>query len=134
MNTTANSHDLIITEQDLRRLLPVLDTNDTPQAEQLEGELQRAVIVKEPPPDVVTMNSEVTYEDLSTGTRRTVRVVYPKDADASKGHISVLAPIGSALLGMRVGHEIEWQLPTGRRRVRVLEIRYQPEAQGDLHL
>lgn len=134
MNTTANSHDLIITEQDLRRLLPVLDTNDTPQAEQLEGELQRAVIVKEPPPDVVTMNSEVTYEDLSTGTRRTVRVVYPKDADASRGHISVLAPIGSALLGMRVGHEIEWQLPTGRRRVRVLEIRYQPEAQGDLHL
>jgi regulator of nucleoside diphosphate kinase len=80
------------------------------------------------------MNSEVVYEDFATGARRTVRLVYPKDADASRGWISVLAPIGSALLGLRVGQEIEWQLPTERRRLFVVEIRYQPESRGDFHL
>ena len=63
--------------------------------------------------------------------RRTVRVVYPREADSTRGHISVLAPIGSALLGLRVGQSIEWDLPKGRKRVRVVEIRYQPESHGD---
>lgn len=133
MHTPITNHELIITSQDLSRLLPMLDQHDTPAAEQLEGELQRAVIVeqRDAPPDVVTMDSELVYEDLDTGARRTVRVVYPKDADAARGWISVLAPIGSALLGMRVGQEIEWRLPSGKRRIKVVEIRYQPEAAGE---
>ena len=126
-------HDIIITNTDLQRLLPVLDQHDTPASESLEMELHRAVIVDRHavPADVVTMNSEVVYEDVETRARRTVKVVFPKDADAKAGRVSVLAPIGSALLGLRVGQDIEWQVPSGTKRVRVVEVRYQPEANGD---
>src|SRR5688572_32839270 len=130
------SHDIIITNVDRERLLPVLDGHDAATGEPLDAELHRAVIVDQHavPADVVTMNSEVVYEDCATGARRTVRVVYPKDADASAGRVSVLAPIGSALLGLRVGQAIDWRVPGGVKRIRVAEIRYQPEAAGDLNL
>lgn len=129
-------HAIVITDHDLQRLLPILEQSNTPESELLDWELHRAAIVEQGrvSPDVVTMNSEVVYEDFATGARRTVRVVYPKDADASRGWISVLAPVGSALLGLKVGQQIEWQLPTGPRRVFVVEVRYQPEANGDFHL
>jgi len=125
--------DIIITKTDLQRLLPVLDQHDTPASESLETELHRAIVVdpRAVPADVVTMNSEVVYEDCATFTKRSVRVVYPRDADAARGLVSVLAPIGSALLGLRVNQTIEWPVPNGRKRIRVLEIRYQPEACGD---
>lgn len=127
---------ILITDADLERLRPVLDANDTPLSEALDSELQRAIVVRqrEVPPDVVTMNSDVVYEDCATGVRRTVRVVYPKDADAAAGRVSVLAPIGAALLGLHVGQEIEWRVPTGTKRIRVIEIPYQPEAAGDYAL
>ena len=85
-------HDIIITDRDRDRLAPVLDQSDSPASELLQTELLRAVIVDvhDVPPDVVTMNSEVVYEDCATGARRTVHVVYPKDADASHGRVSVL--------------------------------------------
>jgi regulator of nucleoside diphosphate kinase len=128
--------DIIITNTDLQRLLPVLDHHDTPASESLETELHRAVIVDQEavPADVVTMNSEVVYEDCETLARRSVRVVYPKDADSGRGWVSVLAPIGSALLGLRVHQTIEWTVPGGRKRIRVVELRYQPEASGDYEL
>ncbi len=124
---------IIVTNVDLQHLMPVLEQNDTPASDALDAELRRAQVVDEAavPPDVVTMNTEVVYED-DTGARRTVRVVYPREADSARGRISVLAPIGSALLGLRVGQSIEWVLPRGRRRLRVVEIRYQPESSGDL--
>ena len=126
---------IIVTDLDLDRLRAVLDHNDIPTAEALDAELHRATVVPqlEVPADVVTMNSDVVYEDESTGARRTVRVVYPRDADAGRGWVSVLAPIGSALLGLRVGQHIDWIVPAGRRRLRVVEVPYQPEAAGDLH-
>lgn len=126
-------HDLIITKTDLERLQPVLDQHDTPASDSLASELHRAVIVdpRAVPSDVVTMNSDVVYEDCATGVQRRVKVVFPKDADATRGQVSVLAPIGSALLGMSLGQTIEWQVPSGTKRIRVLEIRYQPEASGD---
>lgn len=129
-------HAIVITDQDLHRLLPILEQSDEPETALLDWELHRARIVEQRrvSPDVITMNSEVVYEDFATGVRRTVRIVYPRDADASRGWISVLAPIGSALLGLKVGQQIEWQLPSGPRRVFVVEIRYQPEASGDFHL
>jgi regulator of nucleoside diphosphate kinase len=125
--------NLIITDTDLERLLPVIDQHDTPASEKLATELHRAVIVeqRQVPADVVTMNSTVVYEDCDTSVRRQVTVVYPKDADAAHGKVSVLAPIGSALLGMRLGQTISWQVPNGIKRIRVLEIPYQPEASGD---
>jgi regulator of nucleoside diphosphate kinase len=127
---------LTITDVDLQRLQAVLDQHDTPASESLATELHRASIVAQRavPADVVTMNSEVVYEDCDTLAKRAVRVVYPKDADASHGRVSVLAPIGSALLGLRVGQTIAWPVPSGTKRIRVVEIRYQPEACGDFDL
>jgi regulator of nucleoside diphosphate kinase len=128
--------NLIITNVDLQRLQPVLEQHDSEASDSLDTELRRARVVDQRavPPDVVTMNSELVYEDCTTGVRRTVKIVYPSKADATKGHISVLAPMGSALLGLRVGQRIEWEVPNGRKRVRVVELRYQPEANGDFDL
>jgi regulator of nucleoside diphosphate kinase len=130
------NHDLVITDLDLERLAPVLDRYDSPLTEMLDWELHRATVVSQQAiaPDVVTMNSDVIYEDSATGARRSVRVVFPKDADAGRGHVSVLAPIGSALLGLKVGQRIDWPFPKGPRTLTVVEISYQPEAAGDYHL
>lgn len=133
----AVSPNIIVTAQDLERLQDLLmSCNSTAAAEQLDTELDRALVVpqREIPGDVVTMNSEVVYEELGSGARRTVRVVYPRDANAARGWVSVLAPIGSALLGLRVGQEIAWSMPAGVRRVRVVAVPYQPEASGDFSL
>jgi regulator of nucleoside diphosphate kinase len=118
---------IVVTDADYERLQPVLDQHDTPLAESLDAELRRATIVaqRDVPPDVVTMNSELVYEDVESGVKRVVRLVFPKDADAAAGRVSVLAPIGAALLGLHVGQEIEWPVPAGRRRIRVAELRYQ---------
>ena len=129
---TSHHNSLIITARDLAKLRHVIDLHDTPTAEQLESELQRATVVdsRDVPPTVVTMNSEVVYEDCRTGERRVVRVVFPNEADAGRGKVSVMAPIGSALIGLSIGQETEWRVPGGRKRIRVVEIRYQPEASG----
>jgi regulator of nucleoside diphosphate kinase len=128
--------NIIITKTDLQRLLPVLDHHNSEATESLAGELYRAIVVEPDavPADVVTMNSDVVYEDCATLAKRTVRLVYPKDADGARGFVSVLAPIGSALLGMRVNQTIEWSVPSGTKRIRVLEVRYQPEAAGHFDL
>ncbi len=128
--------EIVITSQDLERIRQLIGTSDSPVAERLDRELARAKVVPpaDVPRDVVTMNSDVTFEDLSTGVRRTVRVVYPGDADAEQGKVSILAPMGSALLGLAVGQTIEWPTPGGVRRVRVVEVLYQPERAGDFHL
>lgn len=123
---------IVVTTQDFERLQRVLAMEATPVAERLESELARARLVapREVQGDVVTMNSDVVYEDTLSHAQRAVRVVYPKDADAKRGWVSVLAPLGSALLGLRVGQEIEWTMPGGIRRVRVVAVPYQPEANG----
>lgn len=133
---TSNALPITITDQDLERLQPVLDQHGTEAAELLEAELYRARVVpqREVPTNIVTMNTEVVYQDCTTGTRRAVRIVYPGQADIGRGWVSVLAPIGSALLGLEIGQEIDWPLPSGERRIRVAEIRYQPEAAGDYEL
>ena len=129
-------HDIIITTTDFERLQSVLDTTSSPASELLDFELRRARVVepREVPADVVTMNSSVVYEDCDTSERREVRVCYPRDANVTAGRVSVLAPIGSALLGLRVGQSITWSVPNGTKRIRVVEVRYQPEAAGDFHL
>lgn len=126
---------IIVTNVDLDRLRPLLEHTSTAAADLLDSELVSATVVDQfhVPDDVVTMNSEVVYEDLETSTRRTVRIVYPTDADAGRGWVSVLSPIGSALLGLRVGQEAEWHVPAGIKHVRVIELTYQPEAAGHFH-
>jgi regulator of nucleoside diphosphate kinase len=102
----------------------------------LERELSHATIIspEEVPSDVITMNSKVRLTNLDTGKQVTYTLVFPDDADAEQNAISVLAPIGTAMLGYRVGNEIEWKVPAGVRRFKVEEILYQPEAAGDFHL
>jgi regulator of nucleoside diphosphate kinase len=84
------------------------------------------------PKDVVTMNSRVVFENETTGERREVTLVYPPHADIAAGKISVLVPIGTALLGLRVGQAIDWELPSGgKERYRIIDVPFQPEAAGE---
>lgn len=99
-------------------------------------ELDRAHVVdsKTIPKDVVTMNSRARFVDLYTGEERVCTVVFPSDANIEQDKISVLAPIGTALLGYQVGDTIEWRVPSGNKQVRIEEILYQPEAAGHFDL
>jgi regulator of nucleoside diphosphate kinase len=98
-------------------------------------DLARIVNPDKVPHNVVTMNSRVLFEDLSTGEEGTVTIVYPSDADPTSGRISVLSPVGAALLGESEGGEVELPLPHGQvRRIRISNVLYQPEAQGDYAL
>jgi len=102
----------------------------------LEEELDRgeALDSKDIPTDEVTMNSKVRVQDLDSGKEMTYSLVFPRDANIDQNRISILAPLGTALLGYRVGDVIEWKVPAGLRRIRVEEVLYQPEAAGDYHL
>lgn len=98
----------------------------------LEKELERAEIVdpKKVPADVITMNSTTYLKDLDTGEEIIWSLVFPKDANTEENRISVMAPIGMALLGYRVGDVIEWEVPGGLRKLKVIQTLYQPEACG----
>lgn len=107
-----------------------------PGKAELEAELDRADVVEpqEIPPTVVTMNSTVKFRVHSSQEEFQLTLVYPKDVDQSGGTISVLAPVGSALLGLSQGDEIEWPKPGGGTiQVRIEEILYQPERAGEFH-
>ncbi len=98
-------------------------------------DLARVVNPGEVPANVVTMNSRVLYEDVHTHEQGTVTIVYPADADPAGGRISVLSPVGAALLGESEGNEVELPLPHGQtRRIRIADVLYQPEAQGEFAL
>jgi regulator of nucleoside diphosphate kinase len=129
-----------ITQFDHERLARLLEQPWPPGHEgylgDLRTELARAKVVapREIPPDVVTMNSTVALVDVDTGEAEQYTLAFPQDADAEIGKISVMAPLGTAVLGYRVGDVFAWDVPMGRRRWRVEEILYQPEAAGDYHL
>jgi regulator of nucleoside diphosphate kinase len=133
---------LRITAQDMERLRTVVErhlesTRTAAAAEALELELDRAVVVPQEriSPDVVTMRSRILFEDVETGRRREATLVYPEEADMEQAKVSVLAPVGLAVLGLKVGDTIEWPLPNERRaRLRIVELLYQPEVAGDFHL
>lgn len=126
---------IYLTQDDLDRLLDLLEAyaagSGGRRFDKLENELARAVVVSRDqiPKDVVTMNSRVEFEDETTGERHEFTLAYPGSADISKGSISILAPVGSALLGLSAGQSIDWELPNGqKRRYRVISVPYQPEA------
>ncbi len=134
-----NTPAITVSSLDLERIEQLLEVSphrDYAGAESLRTELSRATIVapEEMPRDVVTMNSTALVEDEGNGESRELTLVYPRDVDGSPGKVSVFAPVGSAMLGLRVGQSIDWQVPGGRRlRLRVTAIKYQPEAGGELH-
>jgi regulator of nucleoside diphosphate kinase len=125
---------IIVAAEDRLQLVQILaQAPGAAAGPQLDTELERARIVplSEVPADVVVMNSEVEYEDETTHRRRRLRLVYPKDADSNAGRVSVLAPLGCALLGLRAKQAIDWDMPGGPRRLRVISVtRASPSAQS----
>lgn len=114
-----------ISERDLLRLKKL------PLDRQLAAEIERAVVVPSDriPENVVTIGSRVIFVDEGTGKKRFVRIVDPANADLARLEISVLEPVGAALLGLPVGGSIDWEFPDGKtRRLRVEELVYQPES------
>lgn len=130
------SKRILITDTDFRQLQRLIEASrgfrhrDAQHLNDLEEELERAMVVKsgKVPRDVVTMNSRVRVKDLANGREATFEIVFPSDADIAKNRISVLAPIGTNLLGYHTGATIECPVPSGMRRFRILEVEYQPEA------
>jgi regulator of nucleoside diphosphate kinase len=132
MNTQPS---ITITRADLQRLEALLDGLEEygPAAEALESELSRAQVVghDEVPAGVVTMNSRVRCRDEGTGKEYLLTLVYPNEV-GGEGAVSVLAPVGTALLGLSVGQQIDWPAPGGKLlKLTLLSVEYQPEAAGE---
>ncbi len=131
-----------ITDYDMQRLRKLLEgaqiwnQKDREYLDHLEDELDRAVLIpsKKVPKNIVTMNTRVRVKDLDTEKEMSVELVFPSEADFERGKISILAPIGTALIGYCAGDTVEWKVPAGTRHLRIEEITYQPEAAGDYHL
>ena len=120
----------------IEALLAALPSSAFPGKDGLQAEIDRADIVapEEIPPSVVTMNSTVQFSIVETGKEFVLSLVYPRDMDGSADKISILAPVGSALLGLSIGDELGWPGPGGKpMTVRVKQIMYQPESAGELH-
>lgn len=115
----------------LERLIDAVSPLHTPGLDALLGEMDRAEVADSDaiPSDVITMNSTARFVDEVSGKEFELTLVYPDETPITEGTVSVLAPVGSALLGLSVGQSIEWPLPGGRKMtLRVLEVIYQPEA------
>jgi regulator of nucleoside diphosphate kinase len=137
MNPNESRPPIKIGSRDFARIEQLIESpawRDQPAARALLDELQRAEVLapEQMPADVVTMNSTVACVDENTGAELQLTLSYPHEASANEGRVSVLAPAGSALIGLSVGQHIDWPRPDGRPlRLRVTELRYQPEATGD---
>jgi len=130
-----------LTEFDFSRLEVLVErlsqqTSPPPILPLLDRELERAIVIKPEaiPPSLVTMNSEVEIRDLDTGSMRCVILVFPSLANIETNRVSVLAPMGLALLGRREGAQVSWQTPRGVRRSQVERLLFQPEAAGRFDL
>lgn len=126
---------IILTRLDVQRLEQLIDRlgDEFPGVEALQAELDRAETVghDEVSGDVVTMNSRVHCREESSGKERHLTLVYPKDANADEGKISILAPVGSALLGLQVGQHIDWPAPGGKTlKLELLSVEGQPKDGG----
>lgn len=139
MNVVRKQTTITLSSRDLDRIEDLLDSlpaNAFPGKAALQAELARADVIEpsEVPPTLVTMNSTVRFAIADTGEEFRMTLVYPKDASSAADRVSVLAPVGSALLGLSVGDELDWPRPGGQvMTVRVLEILYQPESAGEFH-
>lgn len=137
-----NQRTIFITEFDLKRLRELIadsmstDYRNSPYLKQLSEELKRGQVVAPAnvPPDVITMNSRVLLLDLESNEEMEYTLVFPQDADPATGRISILAPIGTAMLGYREGDTFTWNVPDGVRKIKVVRILFQPEASGNFEL
>jgi len=132
----------IITSVDKDRLQAIINSPSVQAGKNrkvlaaLRAELERATVVEpgQVLPDVITMNSRVKVRDMDSGKVTEYMLVYPHSADSSHDMISILAPIGTALLGYRMGDIIKWKDRGGIRTFKVESVIYQPEAAGDINL
>jgi regulator of nucleoside diphosphate kinase len=124
----AKADSLVILDTDYQRLLQLIEQNDTPAADMLDLEISRADIVKADkfPADAVTMDSVVTFVDLNSNEEKTISLVYPTNANVDEMKISILSPVGSALIGLRIGGTIDWPVQGKLRRLTVVKV-VQPE-------
>ena len=137
-----NDRRIFITQHDRERLTFMLDEalagkhRDAAFLKELARELASAETVdsKAVPADVVTMNSRVVVKDVESGETSEYTLVFPEQANVEQGRLSVVSPIGTAILGYSKGNTIAWQTPGGPRQIQVVDIPYQPEAAGDYHL
>jgi regulator of nucleoside diphosphate kinase len=109
----------------LRLLLATaLHSNASAALEKLRAELDRAAVIDPAafPADFVTMNSTVEFEDLGTSEIEEYTITFPEKADVERKRISILAPIGTALIGCRVGDIVEWSTPGGVRQLKVRRV------------
>lgn len=142
MGKASEERTIFITNFDLLRLEELLNVanefgaRNNKHLDELSSELLRAEVVdsKNIPSDVITMNSKVRLKDLDSNEERVYTLVFPSEANIEENKISILAPIGTAMLGYHVGDIINWHVPAGVRRLKVVDILYQPEAAGDYHL
>jgi regulator of nucleoside diphosphate kinase len=128
--------EIYITESDMERLRALIDIGgrkDAAYLERLEEELDRAKVVdpRAIPDDVVTMNSSVLVKDLGTNEEKTFVLVFPGKANMAENAISILAPVGTALIGYREGDVIDWEVPAGTKRLQIIKVVYQPERIGN---
>lgn len=142
MKEYTGNRQIFITDFDMERLEGLIDKASTKPSrdgrylEELAAELLKAEVVEPEniPPDVVTMNSRVCLQDTDSGEELVYTLVFPVEANLESGKISILAPVGTAMLGYHVGDIISWHVPSGIRNLKVVDILYQPEAAGDYHL
>lgn len=140
--TTVQHRQIVITEFDLERLQSLIEemeefpARDNRYLDELSEELLRAEVVapEEIPPQVITMNSRVRLQDLDSKAELEYTLVFPPEANLDQGKISVLAPVGMAMIGYQVGDTISWKVPAGVKRLKVKKILYQPEAAGDFNV
>jgi regulator of nucleoside diphosphate kinase len=130
---------IFITTHDYERLKQMINCfkniwiKDQNSLEKLQSELDRANIVPSllVGHDVVTMNSRVKLKDIDTQETMEYEVVFPQEANLERNKLSILAPVGTALLGYRIGDKIRWEVPAGVRTLEIVQILYQPEAAGE---
>lgn len=134
-----NQPSIYITKTDEKKLRDLLreaqrsEYRGSVYLKQLAGELEKAQVVdpQKMPSDVITLNSVAHLIDLESGDEMIYTLVFPEEADVIEGKISVLAPIGTAMLGYREGDIFAWDTPSGKRSFRVEKVSYQPEASGN---
>jgi regulator of nucleoside diphosphate kinase len=112
------TRSVLLGHRDHDRIQALLQNTRSDESRLLYDELDSATVVQDHllPGDVVRMNSTVTFIDLDTSQETTLELVYPHEVESTPNAISILAPMGAALIGLRVGESIEWPLPSGRRR------------------
>lgn len=134
--------EILITEFDLKRLEDLLDVSwgtscfGQKNLDRLEKKLSNAIVVPAEyvPDTIITMNSVFTVENQKSSDTRRYTLVFPRDADIKGDKISILAPIGIAMLGQKVGSPIQWDAPSGMKQLNLLELNFQPEASGQFDL